>query len=368
MSANAELNKTLLNAMFALNEAGDNLDEIYRIGLETAVSLLNADRGCIFRRDDWDDDKWTIAQIHQIDQKQAEIITAAQLLSQAVENEGFPISSELFNLYQDNGIATPDAIYCFPLKMHQWPKWCMQIERNSLTQLDEKKLQVVQQFCHQVEKFLQKICQFEDAKNFLIPAIYSTRAPVSIVIGSMQLMLLDNDPLTNQQQQYVEATDNAAKLIERAIQTATYVSQLFNKQHLIRSQKLYKKINELPSQTITNLLIDEFTLHVNEFFFFHLLEAVLKKSAQSHIEIRKKSANPKLIINCFYEDSSLTIENASNFYVLHHSSILHADDAPLSLMKTFINYNGGQFKISAEAGKGYTLIITFPIVTEDTHE
>ncbi len=51
MDANAELNQTLLNAMFALNEAGDNLDEIYRIGLETAVSLLNADRGCIFERE-----------------------------------------------------------------------------------------------------------------------------------------------------------------------------------------------------------------------------------------------------------------------------------------------------------------------------
>ncbi len=49
MESNVELNKHLLNKMLDLNEAGDNLDEIYRIGLETAVSPLNANRGCIFK-------------------------------------------------------------------------------------------------------------------------------------------------------------------------------------------------------------------------------------------------------------------------------------------------------------------------------
>ena len=38
METNIETNQLLLKAMFALNEAGDDLDEIMRIGLQTAVS------------------------------------------------------------------------------------------------------------------------------------------------------------------------------------------------------------------------------------------------------------------------------------------------------------------------------------------
>ncbi len=65
MEASAETNQLLLNAMFALNEAGDDLGEIMRIGLQTAVSLLNADRGCIFERDEWDNDKSSSMAFHR---------------------------------------------------------------------------------------------------------------------------------------------------------------------------------------------------------------------------------------------------------------------------------------------------------------
>ncbi|KAA3660610.1 MAG: hypothetical protein DWQ04_18935 [Chloroflexi bacterium] len=79
------------------------------------------------------------------------------------------------------------------------------------------------------------------------------------------------------------------------------------------------------------------------------------------------ATNPELTINCFYEDSNLTTDNSLPSQ-RNYSAIFQAGDAPLFLMKKFVNYNGGQFKISAEAGKGYTLTITFPIVTDDANE
>ncbi len=371
MDANAELNQMLLNAMFALNEAGDNLDAIYRIGLETAVSLLNADRGCIFERnkwDEWEDNKWTIAKTHQFDQKQAKLITTTHLLSQAVENEYFPIASKLIELYQGNDMFIPEAIYSFPLKMFRWPKWFMQIEANNQVLLNERKLQVVNQFCNQVERFLQKACQYEKTKQFLMAIIHQIRAPTSIAIGTMDLMLVGAmGSITDQQKELIELAKNAATRILETYQSATPFPLLFNQQQPLAAQVFYKRIKEFSPQLGNRLPTDEFIILINEAFFFHLIEAILKKSTQSQIEISKKLANPKLTINCFYEDLNLTTDNSSPIW-RSYDAILQAGDAPLFLMKKFVNYNGGQFKISAEAGKGYTVTITFPIVTEDAHE
>ena len=368
MENDAELNQMLLNAMFALNEAGDNLDEIYRIGLETAVSLLNADRGCIFERDDWDDNKWTIIKSFQFDSQIAETVTAAQLLSPAADEVDFPFTSKLFALYQEHGIATPEKIYYFPLKMFKWTRWILHIEVDSQSQLSEERQKAANQFYNQFETSLQKINQFNKINDVLPAVLHDTRAPNSNVIACMELLLMENDDtLSDQQKVIVDLAQNAAKRIQNTILSATYYSRPFNRNHSIDLHELVKEIYQFSPQTTIQLPTNKFVLFANELFLAHLFKAILKTSTQSQITLDKNSTKLYLMLTCFYEDLNLQGDIHSN-QKWHYSPFLEPDNAPLFLMKSFVNYNGGQFKISAEAGKGYTLTITFPIVTEDANE
>jgi len=137
MKSNAELNELLLNAMFALNEAGDDLDEIYKIGLETAVTLLNANRGCIFERDEWDDDKWTVTKSFNLDAEDANTLEVSRIISSKL-HQG------------DNLLFLSPTTIGYSLKIYKWVYWILYFEGESLQHNFETRASLIKQFFHQL--------------------------------------------------------------------------------------------------------------------------------------------------------------------------------------------------------------------------
>ena len=370
MDSDAKMNKLLLNAMFALNEAGDELDEIYRIGLETAVSLLNANSGCMFKRDDWDDNKWSVVRLFQFDKQIAEKIANSPLLSRVANNGNTQNSMEFIDWYQNERVATPDAIIVFPIKLFKWSKWVLQIELENQSTTTEKSYQQTVNYCHQFGLILERIFSHEELKHEMQMILFEIRNTLGIIYGCSQFLLKEEDDLLSPPQRellqliFDSANRTNTFLHPRILYYPVHRSGLEN----INSKTIQNEILKSYPNTSINFPI-EFTLQVDEFNFLNVIQPIFEKPIERHIKSFSDPQNAKLTIECFFEDLSLTDEGISELEPYQLNSImLKKHDWPIQTLKTYINYMGGQFKISTEAGKGYTLTITFPIVTEDANE
>ncbi|MCA9921348.1 MAG: HAMP domain-containing histidine kinase [Anaerolineales bacterium] len=358
MSANAELNETLLNAMFALNEAGDDLDEIYRIGLETAVTLLNADRGCIFQRDEWDDEKWTVVQTVNLNARHATSITTSTLLSE--------ISSQ-----QSNGILIKPKMIGYPLKIYKWTYWILYLEGENIQHNYENVASLFNTFFHQLTEYFQKANQTE-VPRFLTSLQFEIRNLLSMIIGFAEAL---------KEGLFGEMTEDQLEGVNRIRHYSVKLLDISN-----QSFAFTRQFDEIPFENVLvsdlmdllnvkELIIEErnltrnSTLHIDKFFFQDLINSLLSKATSCQVSTFNKKTDPFLEINIFYEDASAVSINLTypNWFKIPTNIFTKGNIFPKA-MKAFLNKMGGTLKMSAEAGKGYTLTITFPIVVENANE
>ncbi len=178
MNADAELNQTLLNAMFALNEAGDNLDEIYRIGLETAVTLLNANRACIFERDHFKQDTWKRTNTIHADSTEKSLAGEFTVLPEELNpNDG------------DFYVASNQISY--PIKIYHWTFCIFYFEGVNLHKNFQNQSQTIEKFFQQISIFVKKAFQNQEFFEFLHSYFHEVYRPLGFMTGYADLLSLN---------------------------------------------------------------------------------------------------------------------------------------------------------------------------------
>ncbi len=359
MESTAEMNEQILNAMFALNEAEDNLDEIYRIGLETAVSLLNANRGCIFQRDEWIDNKWLIIKTANFDPNDAKLFTASSRFESIIKQE-------------NNEISVSPTFLGYPIKIEKWTNWVLYFEDENLDQIYKSNASLINQFFHQLSRYATKTNQANTFLELFNVWSNESRAHMSIISGYSTLLLEKEFGKLNEDQ--LDFTNNINQRINKLNDLTNHIlsyamlSQNLNFEEIYISDLLLtlKDWEEIIDQ---QEFLNSEKIHFDRFLFHQLISTFLQKASRCKIYSFYNQSKQVLAFDLYYEDISASSTKLTYRDWLHlPEKIFGRHSMSRQAMKSALNKMGGQLKISAEAGKGYTLTITLPIVMDEANE
>jgi len=238
------------------------------------------------------------------------------------------------------------------------------------------------------EKNRRLIEKNEELERFTYIASHDLKSPLGNLINFSTLIELDlkREKYENipKHLEYLKTSARQMKcLIEDVLEFSNIDSRDNDKKELIDLNKVLEKVQYNLHQEIENknakIMAHPLpTYHCNEvrfaILFQNLIQNGIKYNKQQRPIIAVWSTNVDGVLNLYFKDNGIGIEEAYQqqvfgyFKRLHNKNEYEGTGIGLAMCKKIVENCNGQLTIQSTVGKGSTFVVSLPIVTKDAKQ